>query len=164
MGHYRNPTACEEGDGLGQLFAAFKLDALGTGFAQQSRTSEEGLLGRGLITAERQVDDHAGALRPAHHRLAVGNHHFQGDPEGAGHAIQDHADRVTDNDHIGLGIHPARHRHAVRSQNYQIASAFALLDCGHAQTVFTHMAAHRSLLGVVQLSRAQATIGLCRLT
>ena len=76
----------------------------------------EGLLRRFLVAAERQVDDDQAAHGAAHHRRAVRDHHLQRDRQGAVEAVDDHAERVADQQEIDMRIEQPGDRRGIGGQ------------------------------------------------
>ena len=91
MAHHRDAALDQVVDGVGDRRAGLDLHRLGAGLLHDPRGVGVGDLGRALVGAERHVDHHHGPLRPAHHRLAVQDHHLQGDAHRVGQAVHHHA-------------------------------------------------------------------------
>ncbi len=128
MAHHRNAAQGQIFDGGGHGRAAFDLHPLGAGFLHHSRGAGIGLLGRALIGSERQVDHHHGPARAAHHCLGVQDHHVQGDAHRIGQAVQHHADRVADQQHVARLVEQLRHGRGIGRQADDRLAALARGD------------------------------------
>lgn len=104
MGEHRYATAYQEVHGFFHFLTAFQLHRLGAAVGQQAYGVAERLSGRFLVAGERQVGHHAGAPAAAHHRQGVGDHHLQAHSQGTGHAIEHHAQRIADQQQVGVRI------------------------------------------------------------
>lgn len=142
MGEHRYATAYQEVHGFFHFLTAFQLHRLGAAVGQQACGVAERLSGRFLVAGERQVGHHAGAPTAAHHRQGVGDHHLQAHSQGAGHAIEHHAQRIADQQQVGMRIEEAGHGRAVGGQRHQAAGTLAALDIGNGQAMLRAMTAH----------------------
>ena len=91
MAHDRNAATGEIAGGVSDARAAFHLYRRAPGLLDHARGIAESNLRRLFVTAERHVDDDERALRAAHHRLAVQDHHVERDAEGVLHPVHHHA-------------------------------------------------------------------------
>ena len=103
MAHHRHAAPGQERDRLGHLLAAFELDRHAAGLGHHPGGGAERLLRRGLIAAERQVDDDQRVLGRPHHRGAMRDHHVERDRQGAVEAVDHHRQAVADQEEIDLG-------------------------------------------------------------
>ena len=71
----RNAARRQELDRLGHFVAAFQLHARAAGLDHDPGRVVECLLRGFLITAERQIHDHAGMFRPPDHGAPMRRHH-----------------------------------------------------------------------------------------
>ena len=88
--------------------AALELDRAAAGFLQHARRGRERLLLRGLVRTERQVDDHQRALRAAHHRVTLQDHHVERDRHGGFEPVHHHAERIADQNDVAIAVEDAR--------------------------------------------------------
>ena len=90
---------------------ALQLDAVGPGFLHDPAGCHESLLGIQLIGHEGQVSDDHRVRRAAPHRLDVVDDFVEGDGVGVLEPLDDHAERVSDEDQLRRRlVHQARHR------------------------------------------------------
>ena len=102
MRAHRDAAVGQQADRLGQPGGALELDHVGAGLHQQRRIVQ-GLLG-GRVGHERQVgDDHRAAVATLDAGSVVG-HIGDGDRQGAVVTLQDHAERVADQQHLDACI------------------------------------------------------------
>jgi hypothetical protein len=92
MAHHRHAALDQESDGVGHAASAFKLDRTAAGLLHHPCRRGERLLLRSLIGAERHIDHHQRALRSAHHREPLQNHHVEGDRDGGLEPVHHHAE------------------------------------------------------------------------
>ena len=125
MRHHRHAALDQKGDGFGHALAAFDLDGAATGFLQHARGVHEGLFLRGLVGGERHVDDHQRALRAAHHRMALQDHHLERDRNGGFQPVHHHAERIADQDHVAIFVDKARGVRVIGRQAHDRLAALA---------------------------------------
>ena len=104
MAHHRHAAADQERHRLRHVRAALQLDRAGAGLLQHARGVAERLLAAFLVGAERHVDDDQRALRAAHHRPALQDHHVERDRHGRLQPVHDHAERVADQDEVAIAV------------------------------------------------------------
>src|SRR3546814_109614 len=105
---HRHAAAGQEADRLGHLDAALELDGGTARLGHDPGGRLESLRGRFLVGAERQVDDDAGMAAAAHHAPAVRDNHLDRHPDGPLHAVDDHPERVPDEDPVDVPAHQLR--------------------------------------------------------
>lgn len=98
MGADRYTIARQLAHRITQPFPALNLDHLRTRL-HQLRRAVQGLL-RGGAGHERKVGDDKGAVVSALYAGSVINHIFQPDRQGAVMALQDHPQRIADEEHL----------------------------------------------------------------
>ena len=103
------------------------------GFLENTRGGDKSLLLRGLVGAERQVDHHQRALRAAHHRAALHDHHVEGDRQGALDAVHHHAEQVADQDDVAMLVEDARGVGVIGGERDDRVAALAGADIGRRQ-------------------------------
>ena len=134
MPHHRHAAPGEIGDRAGHVRTTFHLHRLGAGLFQNTDRVFIGDLRRSLIGAERHIHDDQGLAAAAHHRLGVKNHHFHGDADRIGQAVQHHADRIADQQDVAGFVQQRRHRGGVGGQANDGRSALAPSDIARRQT------------------------------
>jgi hypothetical protein len=83
---------------------SLELDRTAAGFFQDSCRRVECLFFRGFIGAEGHVDHDQRALRPAHDRTALQDHHIQRHRHRRLEAMHHIAQGIADQDHIAMAI------------------------------------------------------------
>ncbi len=89
MRHHRYATRTQEGDRFCHRLAALELDRRRAGFGKNAAGRGERLRRRGLVAAERHVDDDQRVKAAAHNRGAVRAHHVERDRQRRGEAVDD---------------------------------------------------------------------------
>jgi hypothetical protein len=102
--------------GVGHLGPAFELDRRTAGLGQNARCGPERLLARFLIAAERHVDNHQSAGGTAHDGRTVGDHHVDGDRQGAVEPVDHHPHRSPDQQKIDMRIEQVGDRRGGRQR------------------------------------------------
>ena len=128
MAHHRNAALGQERDGLGHAHAAFELDRAAAGFLHDPRGTVEGLLARSLVGAERHIDHDQRALRAAHHRLPLQDHHLERDRHGRFQAVHHHAERVANQDEVAMLVDQARRMRVIGGERDDRLAALARAD------------------------------------
>lgn len=95
----RNAVAAELAHRLGQRAAAFQLDDLRAAFLHQSGGVAHRLVDRG-VAGERHVGHQQRSLATPRRRLGVIDHLFHRDRHGGALALDDHAQRIADQDDL----------------------------------------------------------------
>ena len=133
MAHDRDAAPDQTVDGFRHVPAAFELDALAADFGHHPGAVAEGLGRRFLVAAERHIDDDAGRLGAAHHGLAVGDHHVEGNAQRAVQAVQHHAQAVADQQQVDMRVEQAGDRRRIGGQTDHRRAALARADIGCGQ-------------------------------
>jgi hypothetical protein len=133
MGHDRNATLDQERDRFGHALAAFELDGAAAGLLHDPRRAQERLLLRRLVGAERHVDHHQRALRAAHHREALEDHHVERHRDGGLQTVHHHAERIADQDEVAILIEDARGMRMVGRERDDRLAALAGADIGRCE-------------------------------
>ena len=126
--HHRDALRGEHAHGFGEGRAALDLDRRAAGLGDDPRCRLARLRRRGLVAAERQVDDDARAPRGADDRAAVGDHHVEGHAARAVETVDHHGQRITDEQQIDVVVEDLGHRRGVRGEADDRGSALALDD------------------------------------
>ena len=100
--------------------------------------------GSSWITALRQIDDDQGLLRPPRHSPAVGAHDFNRHPPRRFQAVNDHGQRIADQQQITIRIEELGHRRRIGSQADERRSTLAGFDPVDADAA--DMACHLRLI------------------
>jgi len=108
VSHHRHAAFDEKADRLRHTLAALELDGAAAGLLEDPRRRHEGLLPRRLVGAEWQVDHHQRVARPAHHRVALQDHHVERHRNRGLQPVHHHAERIPDQDDIAVRIEDAR--------------------------------------------------------
>ena len=108
--------------------AAFELHGGAPGLGHHAGGRREGLLGRALVGAEREIDHHQRVFRAPHHGLAMRDHHVEGDAQRGRQAVHDHAQRIAHQDHVAMGVEQPRHRGRISGQGHDGHLALARGD------------------------------------
>ena len=133
--------------------AALQLHRRGAGFLEDARGAEERLLGRGLIAAERHVDDDEAVPAAAHHGGAVRAHHLEADRHGRGQAVDHLPQQIADEQHVAMRIEQLRHPHGVGGQHHQrLGGDASFLRARIAGTVIRFIGAGVGLARLVAVS------------
>ncbi len=148
MAHHRHATGDEIGDGFGHRRPALDLDGLGAGLLHHPDGVGVGLLLPAFVGAEGHVDDHHRPARPAHHRLAVQDHHLQGDADGVVQAVDHHADGVANQQDVARLVQHLGHRGGIGGQHHDGRLALEGGDVrrGEALDLFLALRRHLELL------------------
>lgn len=126
MRHDRNAALREECDGFRHRIATFQLDRRTSGFGHDPAGRFKRLLGRLFVAAERHVDDDQAVIAPAHHRRTMIAHHVQRYRQGRRQAVNDLAKRISDKQHVAMGIEQLRRACGIGGQHDQRFFGFAL--------------------------------------
>ena len=102
----------------------------------------ERLLGIGLIGAEGQVDHDQRMGRGPHHRLSVQDHHLERDTDRRRQAVHDHAERITDEQQIAIGVEQRRHRRRVGGEADDFLAPLAGCDVRRGDTLRAGLSRH----------------------
>ena len=73
------------------------------------------------------------ALRAAHHRMALQDHHVERDRHRGLEPVHHHAERVADQDDVAIGVDDARGVRVIRGQAHDRLAAFAGANIGRGQ-------------------------------
>ena len=79
------------------------------------------------------IDDHQRALRAAHHRVTLQDHHVKRHRHGGFETVHHHAERVADQDDIAIGVDDARGVRVIGGQAHDRLAALAGADIGRGQ-------------------------------
>ena len=155
MPHHRHAALDQERDRLRHPPAAFELDGAAAGLFQNPRRRREGLLPRRFVRAERQIDDHQRALRPAHHREPLQDHHVERHRHGGLEPVHHHAERVADQDEVAIAVENARRVRVIRRQAHDRLAALADADVrrGQPADVLVHRHRYEPSAGVPNAGR-----------
>ena len=104
MPHHRNAALGQMPHGRLHARAAFEFYRLRAGFLNRARCVVKRMRWAFFISAKRQINDHQRLLRAAHHRRAMGNHHFERDAQRRFHAVHHHAEAVAHEQEVDMGI------------------------------------------------------------
>ena len=128
MAHHGDAGADELLDQLDVMRAALELDRETAAYFDEATSVGEPLFDRRLIRHERHVADDVRPPHAANHRAAVVRHLFEGHRERGVVALDDHAERVADEQHVGAAfIEEPPERRVVRGQDGDLlASLFHL--------------------------------------
>ena len=125
MRAYRNAAPGEEGHRVDHHRAAFQLDHV-RARCHQPCGSGKRTLGRGLVAAERQVGDDEGAFASGCDAARVVAHFGELHRQGRGVALDHHAERVADQQHVDPGgVEHAREARVVAGEHGDFLAAFA---------------------------------------
>jgi hypothetical protein len=133
VAHDRNAALYEIGDGGGHGGAALDLHGLTARLLHDPHGVGVGLFRRALVRAERHVDHDHRAFGAAHHRLAMQDHHLHGHAHGVGQAVDDHAQRVADQQHVAGRVQRGGDGRRVGGQADDGLAALARGDVGSRQ-------------------------------
>jgi hypothetical protein len=133
MAHDRHAALNQEGDGLRHAPAAFEFDRAAAGFLEHARRRGERLFLRGLVGAERQVDDDQRALRAAHHREPLQDHHLECDRHGGLEPMHHHAERIADQNEVAITVEDARRVRMIGGEALDRRAALAGADARRGQ-------------------------------
>ncbi len=113
MAHDRDAAANEIIHRLRHFDAALQLHRRTAGLRHDAGGAAEGKLRRFLVADEGHVDDETGAPAATMYRGTMGDHHVEGDLEGAVESIQHHAQGIAHQQQIDMGIELAGHRRRI---------------------------------------------------
>ena len=102
--HDRDAARHQAPDQLGVLGAALELDRVSAALLDQASGRGQGRLDAGLVRHERHVADHVSPVRAARHRAGVIDDLVEGDRQGGLVALDDHAQRVADQEQVGVAL------------------------------------------------------------
>ena len=89
---------------LGDLLAAFELHALARAFLHELARALDRLLRRDLVAHERQIADEVRPTEAARDGAAVVGHLVERDGDRGRETLDDHPERVADEDHVDPGL------------------------------------------------------------
>ena len=118
MAHHGNTCVDKSLHGIGYFLAAFEFQGICPTLFHHAHGVAESVFARNLVTAERHVAHHKGAVDSPHHRAAMINHLVHGDGHRSSVASHHVGGRITDENSVDSSlVHNAGSGEVVRCEH-----------------------------------------------